>query len=420
MSGGKTKAVTPRLRFPEFRHAGPWEVKRLGEVSEILDNMRKPVTSTKRKPGPYPYYGASGAIDYIDEYIFDERLLLIGEDGAKWGPFEKTAFIVEGKYWVNNHAHVLRPVTINDVLLENYLNATDVSVYVTGAAPPKLTLDNLKSIRIPVPLVQEEQKKIANCLSSLDDLICAEASRLEALQAHKKGLMQQLFPREGETNPRLRFPEFRDAGPWEVKRLGEVYRFKPTNSLSRDRLNYDSGSIKNVHYGDIHKGLGIAFRISDEIVPYVNDDVAGTIREDCFCQEGDIIFADASEDVDDIGKAIEIVETGGQRLVAGLHTILASQLDSKIIVGFGAYLFASRVIRKQIQHRAQGAKVLGISKSQIAEVAIGYPRHKREQQKIADCLSSLDDLIRVQGERIETLKQHKKGLMQQLFPQEIA
>ncbi len=188
--------TTPRLRFPKFRDAGPWEVKRLGEVCEILDNMRKPVTSTKRKPGPYPYYGASGAIDYIDEFIFDERLLLIGEDGAKWGPFERTAFIVEGKYWVNNHAHALRPIQINDVLLENFLNATDVSVYVTGAAPPKLTLENLKAIRVPVPPKREEQQKIADCLTSLDDLIRAEGERLETLKRHKKGLMQQLFPQE--------------------------------------------------------------------------------------------------------------------------------------------------------------------------------------------------------------------------------
>src|SRR5690606_14679968 len=161
----------PELRFPEFRDAGPWEVKRLGDVCEILDNMRKPVTSTKRNPGPYPYYGASGAIDYIDQFIFDERLLLIGEDGAKWGPFERTAFIVEGKYWVNNHAHVLRPIQINDVFLENFLNATDVSVYVTGAAPPKLTLDNLKAIRVPVPPTSDEQQKIAECPGALDDLI---------------------------------------------------------------------------------------------------------------------------------------------------------------------------------------------------------------------------------------------------------
>ena len=188
--------TSPRLRFPEFRDAGPWEVKRLGGVAEFLDNMRRPISRFKRKQGTYPYYGASGAIDHIDEYIFDERLLLIGEDGAKWGPFEKTAFIVEGKYWVNNHAHVLRPVASNDVLLENYLNATDVSVYVTGFAPPKLTLDNLKSIRIPISPVQEEQQKIADCLTSLDDLIRAGEAQLVALKDHKKGLMQQLFPQE--------------------------------------------------------------------------------------------------------------------------------------------------------------------------------------------------------------------------------
>ncbi|RME30441.1 MAG: restriction endonuclease subunit S, partial [Deltaproteobacteria bacterium] len=214
----KKKTAVPRLRFPEFRDEWPWEVKQLGDTCEILDNMRKPVTSTKRKPGPYPYYGASGAIDYIDQYIFDDRLLLIGEDGAKWGAFERTAYIVEGKYWVNNHAHVVRPTQINDVLLENYLNASDISVYVTGAAPPKLTLDNLKAIRLPVPPKQKEQQKIADCLASLDELIRAEEGRLEALKTHKKGLMQQLFPAPGETTPRLRFPEFRDAGPWEVKR----------------------------------------------------------------------------------------------------------------------------------------------------------------------------------------------------------
>ena len=219
----KKRGAYPKLRFPEFRDAGPWEVKRLGEVCDVLDNLRKPISSTKRKPGPYPYYGASGVIDYIDDYIFDERLLLIGEDGAKWGPYEKTAFIAEGKFWVNNHAHVLRPTLIIDTLLENWLTASDISIYITGAAPPKLTLDNLKLIRVPVPPSREEQQKIADCLSFLDEVIELEAKKLEALKAHKKGLMQQLFPREEETTPRLRFPEFRDAGPWEVKKVEDFF-----------------------------------------------------------------------------------------------------------------------------------------------------------------------------------------------------
>src|SRR5690606_39989131 len=121
--------------------------------------------------------------------------------------------------------------------------------------PPKLTLDNLKAIRVPVPPTSDERQKVAECLGALDDLIPAEEGRLGALKDHKRGLMQRLFPRPGQTTPRLRFPEFRDAGPWEVKRLGDVYRFKPTNSFPRDRLNYDAGAIRNIHYGDIHKGL---------------------------------------------------------------------------------------------------------------------------------------------------------------------
>ena len=218
--------------------------------------------------------------------------------------------------------------------------------------------------------------------------------------------------------PRLRFPEFRDAGEWEVKPLKNVYRFKPTNSWSRDQLNYESGTVKNIHYGDIHKGLSSRLKICDEVVPYVNDELTSSISEEAFCKEGDIVFADASEDVDDIGKAIEIIDTTGQRLVSGLHTILASQIDSEIVVGFGAYLFASTGVRKQIQQRSQGAKVLGISKAQLADVKLGYPPETGEQQKIADCLASLDDLIRAGEAQLVALKDHKKGLMQQLFPRE--
>ena len=387
MSGGKTKAVTPRLRFPEFRHAGPWEVKRLGEVCEILDNMRKPVTSTKRKPGPYPYYGASGAIDYIDEYIFDERLLLIGEDGAKWGPFEKTAFIVEGKYWVNNHAHVLRPVTINDVLLENYLNATDVSVYVTGAAPPKLTLDNLKSIRIPVPLVQEEQKKIANCLSSLDDLICAEASRLEALQAHKKGLMQQLFPVDGETTPRLRFPEFRNAGPWEVRRLGEYVEQMAGNSkLIKGRLYQEPGNDR--FPGFSASGQDVWLDTYEHHGPAIIVSAVGARCGRCFFAEGN------------------------WSAIANTHILLPKQNAIDI-----RFLFETVTREGFWVISGSGQPFVKVRDSLIQKTPIpSLP----EQQQIADCLSSLDDLIRAQGERIEALKQHKKGLLQQLFPQEIA
>lgn len=130
MSKQIKKQLVPKLRFPEFLGAGEWEAKKLGDICQILNNSRKPITSEYREKGIYPYYGASGVVDYVKNFIFDERILLIGEDGAKWGAFEKTAFIVEGRCWVNNHAHVLRPNGINDTLLESYLVMLDLSPYV--------------------------------------------------------------------------------------------------------------------------------------------------------------------------------------------------------------------------------------------------------------------------------------------------
>jgi type I restriction enzyme S subunit len=131
-----------------------------------------------------------------------------------------------------------------------------------------------------------------------------------------------------------------------------------------------------------------------------------------------MIFADASEDLKDVGKSIEIVNINGKKLLSGLHTLLARQKESQLIIGFGGHLFMSDSIRKQIQREAQGAKVLGISATRLSNTIIYYPTDKAEQQKIASCLSSLDDLITAQSQKLEALKEHKKGLMQQLFPAE--
>jgi type I restriction enzyme S subunit len=144
----------------------------------------------------------------------------------------------------------------------------------------------------------------------------------------------------------------------------------------------------------------------------------GVVREDNFCEEGDMVFADASEDMADIGKSVEIVRLNGQRLVSGLHTILARRRDERIAFGFGGHLFKSGWIRSQIQKEAQGAKVLGISATRLRNLRLSLPNDKAEQQKIADCLSSLDELITAQGRKVEALKTHKKGLIQQLFPRE--
>jgi type I restriction enzyme S subunit len=140
-----------------------WPVKTLGEVCEVLDNLRKPITKRDRTSGDYPYYGATGIVDYVGDYIFDERLVLVGEDGAKWGAGERTAFIAEDKYWVNNHAHVLRckQGVLVDSWLANFLTMSDLNRYVSGLTVPKLNQGSLVSIEIPVPPLEEQKRIVA-------------------------------------------------------------------------------------------------------------------------------------------------------------------------------------------------------------------------------------------------------------------
>lgn len=219
--------------------------------------------------------------------------------------------------------------------------------------------------------------------------------------------------------PEIRFPEFAIDSGWTIAPLSEVYSLKITNSFSRDKLNYLKGTVKNIHYGDIHTKFSTLFDITKETVPYINSDIPiDRIEQDNYCTEGDIVFADASEDMDDVGKSIEIVNLNNEQLLAGLHTFLARQIEPNLIVGFGGYLFKSNSIRTQIKRESQGAKVLGISKGRISDINIYYPENKEEQKKIASCLTALDELIVAHNDKLETLKDHKKSLMQNLFPQE--
>ena len=219
--------------------------------------------------------------------------------------------------------------------------------------------------------------------------------------------------------PKLRFPEFLNAGHWMGLPMGKVYTFKSNNSLSRDQLNYERGSVKNIHYGDIHTKFSTLFDISKELVPFISSsEISASFRSENDCAEGDMVFADASEDLADVGKSIEVVRLNGERVVAGQHTILARPKDNTLVVGFGAYLFKSSHVRIQIQTESQGSKVLGISATRLTKIQLLIPSEKAEQQKISECLSSVDERIAAQAQKLDVLKTHKKGLMQQLFPRE--
>ena len=217
--------------------------------------------------------------------------------------------------------------------------------------------------------------------------------------------------------PKLRFPEFLNDGEWEEKKLSQIYTFKVTNSFSRDKLNYQNGLVKNIHYGDIHTKFSTLFDIEKELVPFINQSISlEKIKDENYCKESDIVFADASEDLEGVGASIEIINLNNEKLLSGLHTLLARQKKDKFIIGFGGYLFKSNKIRIQIQREAQGAKVLGISAIRLSNIDINYPKNKKEQTKITDCLSSIDSLISAQNQKVELLKGHKKGLLQNLFP----
>ncbi|MEK2110706.1 restriction endonuclease subunit S [Vibrio parahaemolyticus] len=219
--------------------------------------------------------------------------------------------------------------------------------------------------------------------------------------------------------PELRFSQFIGGTEWQKKPFNKLYTLKVTNSLSRDKLNYDDGIVKNIHYGDIHTKFSTLFDITKEYVPFINTEISlDKVKEESYCLERDMVFADASEDIDDVGKSIELTNLNGEKLLSGLHTILARPKKNDLVKGFGGYLFKSEVMRKQIQKESQGAKVLGISGSRISNIDVIYPIDHDEQQKIADCLSSMDNLIETNTKKLELLKSHKKGLMQKIFPEE--
>ena len=150
-----------------------YETKHLSELSTNLDNKRRPVTKSDRKSGEYPYYGASGIVDYVSDYIFDDELLLVSEDGANlMARSTPIAFSSSGKVWINNHAHVLKfNSMITQKYVEHYLNMIDLSEYITGAAQPKLNQENLNKIRINIPSSIEGQEKIVIALKRFDRLI---------------------------------------------------------------------------------------------------------------------------------------------------------------------------------------------------------------------------------------------------------
>ena len=240
-----------------------WEYKKLGELCEVLDSQRRPVTKRDRKEGIYPYYGASGIQDFVDSYIFDGRYLLVGEDGAKWGSLDKSAYIVEGKCWVNNHAHILQ---INDIiidrLLEYYLVFEDLTMYITGAIVPKLTQKALVNIEIPVP-PRSIQKQIVSELDLLSGVIEKQKAQLEELDKLAQSIFYDMF---GD-------PVTNEKG-WEIKKLKDIASKIGSGATPRGgNQSYKDEGISLIRSMNVHNN----FFIYDDLA-FIDDEQAAQLN----------------------------------------------------------------------------------------------------------------------------------------------
>lgn len=398
-------ALVPRLRFPEFREAGAWEEETLGAVCDMQAGkfVAASEMSEKKADGLYPCFGGNGLRGYTKTYNQSGRYSLIGRQGALCGNVN----LVDGDFYATEHAVVTTPKAGNstDWLFYN-LCLLNLNRFATGQAQPGLSIEVLEKVACVVPKDKDEQQKIADCLSSLDELITAETQKLDALKTHKQGLLQQLFPRKGETIPRLRFPEFREAGEWEEKLVEDFF---------------DVGSSKRVLQQD-WTTHGVPFYRTRELVSLSKNEPFGNeifISEELFREisekyglpaEGDFLVSG----VGTLGISYQV--QAQDRFYFKDGNVLWFKLIGDIVSTFFKYCFEADEIQNQILAQASISTV-GTYTIQNAKVTkFSCPTNIEEQQEIADCLSSLDDLIIAQNQKIDALKTHKKGLMQQLFP----
>lgn len=384
MSKEEINEIVPRLRFPEFKNAVEWEEKLLADVCQM--QAGKFVNASEIKDNKdddlFPCYGGNGLRGYTKSYTHTGKYSLIGRQGALCGNIT----LAEGKFHATEHAVVATPKgKVSTDWLYYKLNLLNLNQYATGQAQPGLSVDNLERVKIHVPSTEKEQQKIADCLSSLDKLIGAENSRFEALKFHKKGLMQQLFPAEGETVPRLRFPEFRYCGNWEEKMLGSV-----AENLDFKRVPITENKRK--------KG-NIPYYGASGIIDYVEDFIFDE-RLLCISEDGANLV--------DRNYPIAFSIYGKTWVNNHAHVLRFKNDFTQLLVE--KYLNAIN-----LEDFLTGMAQPKLNRSKLDIIPIPLPGNE-EQKKIADCLSSLDSHITTQAQKIEALKLHKKGLMQGLFP----
>ncbi|MCL2290449.1 MAG: restriction endonuclease subunit S [Bacteroidetes bacterium] len=423
MNYNKTKI--PKLRFPEFKEAGEWKEKTLGEISEIVrGGSPRPIEDYLTKSINGLNWLKIGDISSDSKYITQTQEKVIKDSLSKTREVNPgdlilsnsmsfgRAYILKIKSCIHDGWIAIR--NISNITFEDYLYYFISSeacqkyflINAAGAAVKNLNADIIKLLPIYLPQNKTEQQKIALTLSSLDDLITSQIQKLEALKTHKKGLMQQLFPAEGEMVPKLRFPKFSEVGEWEEK---EVEKF------------FTVGSSKRILQEE-WTNRGVPFYRTRELVSLSKNEPFGS---EVFISEE--IFSEISENYG--------IPTEGDFLVSGVGTlgvcyqvknndrfyfkdgnVLWFKLKEGLLSTYFKFCFQSDHIQNQILAQTSISTVGTYTIQNAKKTKFWLPSSLKEQQKIASCLSSLDDLISAQSQKVEALKKHKKGLMQQLFP----
>ncbi|GAB4346568.1 MAG: hypothetical protein OHK0038_26740 [Flammeovirgaceae bacterium] len=403
----KNKLI-PRVRFPEFQNSGEWISYYL---KEILKEFNEKVGKDNEENFTIVSVGELG-FRFRSEVYKQGTILTKNIKDCKIFPYSSICFglgsknlavdvnnVNESKFCVSPAYNIFKfddslllPKFLRYLIFAKKNKWSSILLIQSSRQGKNIDKKILFNLQIPLPSLAEQQK-IAACLSSLDEVITAEQKKLELLNAHKKGLLQNLFPQEGETVPKLRFPEFQNSGEWELKRLGEVFKSFSGGTPDTSKKEYYSGQIPFIRSAEISK---------EKTELYISE--LGLRNSSAkMVRKGDLLVALYGANSGD--SAIAKIDGAINQAVLCLQ----SEYSNEFIYHF-LTLKKNQIVSKYIQG-GQG----NLSGEIIKSVAIPFPERK-EQQKIAACLSSLDDLIQAQQQRIYLLQQHKKGLLQNLFP----
>ena len=370
------------------------EWKKLGEVVEILDSKRKPIKKSDRILGNYPYYGANGIQDYVNDYIFDGTFILMGEDGSVMNKnFTPILHWIEmKKIWVNNHAHVLGSSSdcYNLKYIYYYLSTINVSGIVKGM-PPKINQANMRDLEIPIPSL-ETQKKIVDIFDKFTNYVTALQSELQSRTKQYEYYRDMLLSEEYLNKITKEMEEDKRLN---IVRLGEIGKFTRGNGLQKKDFQEEGNPV--IHYGQIYTQYGFS---TDKVLSYVSDEIFSKLRK---AQKNDILIATTSENIEDVGKSV--VWLGDEEIgFSGDMYSYRTKQNPKFI----AYFFQTNNFQKQKERRVTGTKMIRIHSDDMENFEIYLPSLSL-QNKIVKILDKFQVMLAdTKGLLPEEIEQRQK------------